>query len=57
MGTETAWSPSFFRMSFVFNRRKKVIQVWNDTRVSKRSQNVHFGVNGRFEAHRERENW
>jgi len=28
-------SATFFKTSFVFHRRKKVIQVWNNIRVSR----------------------
>ncbi len=36
METSTVWLPTFFQISsFVFNRRKKLLQVWNDIRVSK----------------------
>jgi len=36
----------FFKISyFVFNRRKKLIQVWNKLRVSKLWQRFHFWVN------------
>ncbi len=41
---KTAWLQTFFRISsFVFNRTKKFIQVWNYLRVSKWWQNFHFG--------------
>ncbi len=34
------WRPTFFKISsFVFSRRKKLIQVWNKLRVSKWWQN------------------
>jgi len=41
----TVWLPTFFKISsFVFNRRKKLIQVWNNSRVSKWCHNLHvFG--------------
>jgi len=35
-GPSTVWLPTFFKISsFVFSRRKKFIQVWNNLRVSK----------------------
>ncbi len=34
--------------SFVFNIRRKVIQVWNDMRVSRWWRNFHFWVNYSF---------
>ncbi len=35
-GTKTFWLPKFFKISsFMFHRRKKVKQVWNDMRMSK----------------------
>ncbi len=41
--------PVFFQISsFMFNTRKKLIQVWNDMRVSKWSQKFHFWVNYSF---------
>ncbi len=34
MGPEIVWLPTFFKLSsFVFHRRKKSIQVWNDYTV------------------------
>jgi len=34
--TKTVWLPIFFKIySFVFNRRTKLIQVWNNVRVNK----------------------
>jgi len=34
-GTSTVWLPTFFKTSsFVFSRRKKFIQFWNNLRVS-----------------------
>ncbi len=38
----------FIISSFVFNIRKKLIQVWNDMRVSKWWQHFHFWVNYSF---------
>ncbi len=37
-----------FQNSFVFNIRKKLIQVWNDMKVSKWQQNLNFCVNYSF---------
>uniref|UniRef100_A0A671L2M5 Collagen, type XI, alpha 2 n=1 Tax=Sinocyclocheilus anshuiensis TaxID=1608454 RepID=A0A671L2M5_9TELE len=34
-GSATVWLPTFFKISFVFSRKKKFIQVWNNLRVSK----------------------
>ncbi len=45
------WSQqhTFCKISyFMFNRRKKIIQVWNNLRVSKWWQNFHFWVNYLF---------
>ncbi len=42
-GPSTFWLPAFFKISsFIFNIRKKLIQVWNDMRVSKWWQNLIF---------------
>jgi len=38
----TGWLPTFSKSSFVFNRRHKIIQVWNN--MSKWWQNVNFWV-------------
>ncbi len=39
----TVWLPLFLKISsFVFNRIKKLIQVWNNLRVSKWWQNFNF---------------
>lgn len=36
-GTQTVWSPEFFKINyFMFCRRQKVIQVWNNVSASKR---------------------
>ncbi len=36
MGPTTVWSSTFFKISsFVFNRRKKLTQIWNDMSMSK----------------------
>jgi len=44
-GTSTVWLSTFFKISsFVFSRRKKFMQVWNNLRVSKCWQNFHFLV-------------
>jgi len=43
----TVWLPTFFKISsFVFSRRKKFIQVWNNLRIW--WQNFHFEVNYPF---------
>lgn len=40
----TLWLLTFFkRSSFVFRRRKKLVQVWNNLRMSKWWQNLIFG--------------
>ncbi len=45
----TFWLPTFFKISsFVFNWRKKLIQVWLNSRVSKWWQKYHFWVNYPF---------
>ncbi len=41
IGTKTVRLSSFFRITFPFPRRKKVIQVWNDMSVSKGWQTFH----------------
>ncbi len=42
-------SSKLFKISsFVFNIKKRLIQVWNDMRVSKWWQNFHFWVNYSF---------
>jgi len=50
------WLPIFFRISssFVFSRRNKFIQVWNNLRVRKWWQNFNFGVNYPFKIFSER---
>ncbi len=46
--SNSVWlSTSFTISSFVFNRTKKLIQIWNSLRVSK-WQNFHFWVNYPF---------
>lgn len=41
--TETVWWPTFFKItSLMFCRRTRLIQAWNDMRVSKRGENFHF---------------
>ncbi len=48
-GQQLFGSLKFFRIShFVFNIRNKLLQVWNDTRVSKWWQNFNFWVNYTF---------
>ncbi len=48
---KTAWLQIFFKISsFVFSRTKKFIQVWNDLRVSKWWQKLHFWVNYPFKS-------
>ncbi len=43
------WSPAFFKISyFVFHRRRKCIQVWNNMRANKGWQNLNFSVNYPF---------
>ncbi len=50
---KTAWLQTFFRISsFVFNRTKKFIQVWNYLSVSKWWQNFHLWVNYPFKCKR-----
>ncbi len=47
----TVLLPTFFKISsFVFFRRKKLIQVWNNLKVTKWWQNFHFWVNYPFKA-------
>ncbi len=49
LGPTTVLLPAFFKISsFMFNIRKKSVQDWNDMRVSKWWQNVHFWVNYPF---------
>jgi len=41
-GLSTVWLPLFFKISsFLFSRRKKFMQVWNNLRVSIK-QNFHL---------------
>ncbi len=45
----TTWLPTFFKISyFVFSKRKKFKQVWNNLRVSKWQNNFCFWVNYSF---------
>jgi len=47
----SGWFPTFFKISsFVFSRRKKLTQIWNNLRVRKWWQNVHVWVNNPFNA-------
>ncbi len=42
----TVWLQAFFKISsFMFNIKKKLIQVWNDIGMSKFWQNVHINCN------------
>jgi len=34
VGSNLVWTLMFFKISFIFQRRKSVKQVWNDMRVS-----------------------
>ncbi len=46
------WLHTFFKMSsFMYNRRKKLIQVWNSLIVSKWWQKYNFWVNFHFNLH------
>ncbi len=43
------WLPTFIKIFyFVFNTRKKLLQVWNNLSMSKWWQNLNFGGNGPF---------
>ncbi len=46
-GSKSSWNSSKISQ-FVFRRWTKVLQVWNDLRVSNKLQNFHFWVNYSF---------
>ncbi len=47
-GPATVWFPTFFKITFMFNRRKKLIQVLNNLIVSKWWHSFHLWVNYSF---------
>ncbi len=48
----TVWFPTFFKISsIVFNRRDKLLQVWNNMRESKLWHHFHFCMNYPFKRH------